>query len=200
MCFSEANLVKDVKCKMKHEKIRKEEEVFIRSVVEDDLDGLYRVAADMEMVNESKYFEKCFAEHKSGRRKILVAGSSGRLIGYVQLNWKPLYSTFRRLGIPEVQDLNVVPEARGQGIGGRLVDVCEEIVRKAGKPEIGISVGLCQRYGAAQRLYVKKLYVPDGAGICYDDVPLRAGDLWSTLWCRPTGADKLLTLKLVKIL
>ncbi len=194
-----ASLVKIVKCKMKHEETCKEE-VFIRSVVEADLDGLYRVAVDMEMMNECKYFEKCFDEQEAGNRKILVAGLSGRLIGYVQLNWKPLYSTFRRLGIPEVQDLNVVPEARGQGIGGRLVDVCEEIVRKAGKPEIGISVGLCQRYGAAQRLYVKKSYIPDGAGICYDDVPLRAGDLWSTLWRRPTSVDKLLTLKLVKVL
>ncbi|MFH1157628.1 MAG: GNAT family N-acetyltransferase [Pseudomonadota bacterium] len=176
------------------------EAVSIRPAVEADLDGLYRIAADMEMVNEPEYFEKCFAEQKAGKRIIFVAGSCGRLIGYVQLNWTPLYPTFKRLNIPEVQDLNVVPDARGQGIGGRLVDACEKIVRKAGKPEIGISVGLCQRYGAAQRLYVKKAYVPDGAGVCYDDVPLRAGELWSTLWRRPTGADNLLTLKLVKVL
>ncbi len=198
MRCSEASPVKAVKCKMEHEETCKEV-VSIRPAVEDDLDGLYRVAADMEMTNEPKYFEKCLAEQKDGKRDIFVAELSGRLIGYVQLNWMPLYPTFRRLDIPEVQDLNVVPEARGQGIGGRLVDVCEEIVRKAGRSEIGISVGLCQRYGAAQRLYVKKEYVPDGAGVCYGDVPLRAGELWSTLWCRPTGADNLLTLKLVKV-
>ena len=199
MRCSEESLVKVVKCEMEYEKICRES-ASIRPAVEDDLDGLYRVAADMEMINESKYFEKCFVEQKVEKRNILVAELSGRLIGYVQLNWTPLYSTFRRLDIPEVQDLNVIPDARGQGIGGRLVDVCEEIVRKAGRPEIGISVGLCQRYGAAQRLYVKKSYIPDGAGICYNDVPLGAGDLWSTLWRRPMSADNLLTLKLVKVL
>ena len=67
-----------------------------------------------------------------------------------------------------------------------LVDACEALAQKHKKTEIGIGVGLSASYGAAQRLYIKKGYLPDGAGVCYDDVPVSAGDL------RPL--DGLLTL------
>ncbi len=63
---------------------------------------------------------------------------------------------------------------------------------------MGISVGLNQSYGPAQRLYVKKGYIPDGAGMCYDDVPVRTADLRSTLWHRANVLDHLLTIKMIK--
>lgn len=170
----------------------------IRPATAADIEGLYRIAEDMGATNEKNYFERCLAEQQEKKREVLVAEQSGRLIGYVLLVWTPLYATFRRLDIPEIQDLNVIPDARGQGVGGKLVDACEALVRTAGKPDVGISVGLSQRFGAAQRLYVKKGYVPDGAGVCYDDVPVR-GDEWRTiLFQHMTSPDKLLTLKLVK--
>jgi GNAT superfamily N-acetyltransferase len=169
----------------------------IRRATDADLAGLYRIAEDMGAVNERNYFERCLAEQEEGKRVLLVAEEGGRLTGYAQLVWKPLYAAFRRLGIPEIQDLNVIPDARQKGLGGRLVEACEELVRAAGKPEVGISVGVCHSYGAAQRLYIKKGYIPDGAGICYDDVPVRSGELWSTIW-RGAALDSLVTLKLVK--
>jgi len=170
----------------------------IRPATAADIEGLYRIAEDMEAKNEPQYFERCLAEQQEKKREILVAEQSGRLIGYVFLVWTPLYATFRRLGIPEIQDLNVIPDARGQGVGGQLVDACEALVRAAGKAEVGISVGLSQRFGAAQRLYVKKGYVPDGAGACYDDVPVR-GEEWRTVFFHHMASpDTLLTLKLVK--
>jgi GNAT superfamily N-acetyltransferase len=171
--------------------------ISIRRATETDLDGLYRIAEDMAPTNEKNYFERCLSEQREKKRVLLVAEKTGRLIGYVQLVWTPLYATFRRLEIPEIQDLNVIPEERGQGLGGQLVDACEALVREAEKSEVGISVGLNQSYGAAQRLYVKRGYVPDGAGLCYDDVPVRAGELRTAL-LRLTSPDSLLTLKLVK--
>lgn len=172
----------------------------IRAVTEDDIPALYRVAEDMEARNERHYFERCLDEQVLGNRLVYAAEEGGRMVGYVQLIWQPLYSTFRRLGIPEIQDLNVIPEMRGRGIGGQLVDVCEDIAREKGKAEIGISVGLNQSFGPAQRLYVKKGYVPDGAGLCYDEIPVRAGELRMTLLHRATSPDDLLTLKMIKLL
>ncbi len=172
--------------------------ISIRPATNPDLDGLYRIAEDMAATNEKNYFERCLSEQAEKKRVVLVAEQTGRLIGYVQLIWVPLYATFRRLDIPEIQDLNVIPDARGQGVGALLVEACEALVREAGKFEVGISVGLCQSYGAAQRLYVKKGYIPDGAGMCCDDVPVRAGELRSTLWHRAASLDSLLTLKLIK--
>lgn len=165
---------------------------FIRQATAADLAGLLRIAADVGAWHEGGYFERCLSEQQTEKRVILVAESGDALMGYAQLVWSPEYPPFKRLGIPEIQDLNVVPLVRRQGLGGRLVAACEELVRMSCKQEIGIAVGLDSSFGAAQRLYVKKGYVPDGAGVCYDDVPSRAGEL------RPV--DGQLTLKFIKTL
>ncbi len=104
--------------------------------------------------------------------------------------WQPVYPLFRRLDMPEIQDICVVPDARRQGIGTGLVHHCENIARSAGKTDIGISVGLHARFGAAQRLYVGLGYIPDGSGIAYDDVSVKAGEI--------NPVDSFLTLKLTK--
>jgi GNAT superfamily N-acetyltransferase len=162
----------------------------IRQAAASDLEGFYRIASDMGATHQAKYFERCLSEQEEGKRTVLVTENSERLTGYVQLIWQPIYHPFRKLEIPEIQDLNVIPPARKHGLGGRLVEACEELVRKSGKTAIGIGVGLHSRYGAAQRLYVRRGYIPDGAGVCYDDSPVRAGDF--------RAIDDLLTLKLVK--
>jgi len=172
----------------------------IHTATDDDIVDLYRIAEDMQAKHEPNYFERCVAEQAEEKRVVLIAAQSGRAIGYVQLVWSPLYTTFRRLGIPEVQDLNVIPENRGRGVGRGLVEACEKIVREAGKPEIGISVGLDQGFGPAQRLYVKMGYIPDGTGVCCDEIPVRKGELRATLLRHPISLDNLLTIKMVKSL
>ena len=161
----------------------------IRAATTVDIAGLYKIAAAMKQQHEENYFERCLAEQAAGNRLVLLAVLEDA-VGYVQLNFKPLYPPFRRFNMPEVQDLNVVPEARRQGIGAALVAFCEDEVKRRGGSDIAISVGLYPRYGAAQRLYVQRGYVPDGAGACYDDVPVTNGEL--------RAMDDLLTLKLIK--
>ncbi|CEG57848.1 hypothetical protein [Legionella fallonii] len=41
-----------------------------------------------------------------------------------------------------------------------------EAVKKQNK--VGIGVGLYDGYGSAQRLYIKRGYIPDGLGVTYD--------------------------------
>lgn len=136
-------------------------------------------------------FPRCMDEQAAGRRAILLAEDAGGApLGYVQLNHAPVYAPFRRLGISEIQDLNVVPAARRQGLGRALVAACEDILRSAGHDSAGISVGLLPSFGAAQRLYAAMGYRPDGAGLCYDDEPVRIGAM--------LPVDDLLTLKLLK--
>lgn len=164
--------------------------MLIRKANDDDLDLLYRIAEDMSIVQEAGYFERCLVEQKNAKRTIFIAEEGDKAVGYAQLVWSPNYLPFKRLDIPEIQDLNIVSAFRQRGFGGLLVDHCEKAARAAGKTDIGISVGLYPRYGAAQRLYIKKGYLPDGAGISYDERPVTAGEM------RPV--DDLLTLKLVK--
>jgi GNAT superfamily N-acetyltransferase len=152
-----------------------------------DIPLLETILYGMGSSKENLYFEKCFSDK---RQIFIIQSQTGHSAGYVQLNWTPSYARFRRFGIPETQDLNILPQFRCQGLGAYLVAHCEALARLKGHQEIGISVGLYGNYGAAQRLYMKRGYIPDGAGIAYDDIPVRAFDL------RPV--DDLLTLKMIK--
>ncbi len=156
----------------------------------EDLARLYNVAKLMHVTHEKGYFEKCLEEKSAGKREILLAEIEGEVVGYIQLIWSPVYQLFKKLGIPEIQDLNVEPSARSQGIGAALVDACEELVIARGCAEIGIGFGVDSSFGAAQRLYIKRGYIPDGNGVCYDEEPIPSNAMRSV--------DKLLTLKLIK--
>jgi len=110
-------------------------------------------------------------------RDVWVAYQGGNPAGYVVLNPTPAYSLFARLEIPELQDLNVLPAARGQGIGAALVTACEDGARARGAKQVGLAVGLTKSYGPAQRLYVRLGYMPDGYGITYDRENVTPGDM-----------------------
>ena len=110
--------------------------------------------------------ERYFAEQEAGERQVWVAEVDGRFAGYVTLNWRPAYPPFRDEGIPEIQDLNVLPELRRRGIGAALLDSAEAAAGER-VATVGIAVGLGGEYGPAQRLYVRRGYVPDGRGIAW---------------------------------
>ncbi len=122
----------------------------------------------LEAINpaeEPGYFEQCFIEQVDGKRETFIAALGGQDVGYGFLNWRPRYPLYKRLKIPEIQDLNVLPEARQRGVGSAIIDFCEKRAREEGYDMIGISVGLHKDYGPAQRLYVKRGYIPDGYGV-----------------------------------
>ncbi len=106
-----------------------------------------------------------------GRVTMFVHGDNGYAL-YVQ---RPRYAPFLRLNIPEIQDVNVHPDHRGQGIATALIAACEKRAREDGHATIGLGVGLDARYGPAQRLYGKLGYLPDGAGLVYDAEPVAFG-------------------------
>lgn len=95
--------------------------------------------------------------------------------GYVLYNTKPRYAPFARLRVPEIQDLNVHPDHRGEGIATALVKACERKALLDGCDMIGLGVGLHSSYGPAQKLYCKLGYHPDGAGLVHDGIPVEYG-------------------------
>lgn len=115
-------------------------------------------------------FENYINETHTGERVIWVAFVEQTFAGYITLKWQSLYPYFTSQNIPEIIDLNVLPQFRNQGIGSDLLDIAEqEAAKKSNK--VGIGVGLYAGedggYGAAQRLYMKRGYVPDGKGVTY---------------------------------
>lgn len=137
--------------------------VKVREAQESDIKTLYKL---YELIGkkDTGYFEECF-NHGS---TILLAALDDEDVGFCILNWKPRYSLYKTLAIPEIQDLNVVPDARRNGAATKLIEQCEALAITEGKNAIGISVGLTRDYGAAQILYIQKGYVPDGYGVTYD--------------------------------
>ena len=103
-------------------------------------------------------------ENLEGKRVTLVAISAAQVVGYTNLVWRSDYEPFLEAGIPEINDMSVITRFQKQGIGTKLIQEAERIVVAKDKKEIGIGFGLTPDYGAAQRLYVKLDYIPDGRG------------------------------------
>lgn len=57
---------------------------------------------------------------------------------------------------------------RERGVGSRLMDAAETIAARYADT-VYLGVGLHSGYGAAQRMYVKRGYIPDGSGVWYKD-------------------------------
>ena len=190
-------------------------DIDIRQASESDIPALYDLYAQIGQKDEG-YFEALFEKDcviliafkkispsscglTTGSRKIerdttiksqYDGKEEGVAVAFGILNFEPKYNLYKKLEIPEIQDLNVIPDAREQGVATALVEAFENLACDQGLESIGISVGLTKDYGPAQRLYVKLGYMPDGGGVTYD----REGITFGT----PYPADDDLCLMMVK--
>ena len=125
-------------------------------------------------------FERYAEEAAAGKRDVLVGRLDGALAGYLTVYWQPSYPAYAAAGIPEIRDFNVLAEFQRCGVGTALMDAAEARVAEAGRRVVGIGVGLYggdgYGYGSAQRMYVKRGYVPDGAGLVIDGVRAEPGN------------------------
>jgi ribosomal protein S18 acetylase RimI-like enzyme len=131
-------------------------------------------AQQTKLQKRKGYFADCCRQQEEGQIVLLVAESDGDYLGHVKVVWDSEVPYFRENGIPEIQDLIVVPAHRRRGIATHLLDEAETIIR--GRTGVaGICFGLYADYGPAQRLYVLRGYVPDGKGIIYKASYVRPG-------------------------
>ena len=138
----------------------------IRLLEESDPPSIAAAFTKMRWNNPEAQYRRYLHEQIAGTRKCFVAVVNRQFAGYVTINWRPAYVGFADLNIPEIQDLNVLTTFRRKGIATRLLDRAEG---EAGRRSdvVGIAVGLHPGYNAAQRLYAKRGYIPDGRGITY---------------------------------
>ncbi|WP_068466649.1 GNAT family N-acetyltransferase [Candidatus Protochlamydia phocaeensis] len=112
-----------------------------------------------------KKWNAYYKEQQSAIRTIGIIEQNSEIVGYGSLLLKSQYPYF--YGIPEIHDVWIYKEYRERGLGSRLINWLEALAKEKGYKEIGIGVGLYADYGAAQRLYVRLGYLPDGHGITY---------------------------------
>ncbi|MCP1430240.1 GNAT superfamily N-acetyltransferase [Microbacterium foliorum] len=149
--------------------------VLIRLCDPDDPAKLHEAFAAVGWDKPVALFERYLHEHAAMSRHLLLAEVDGTVAGYVTLVWKSEYPPFAEEGIPEVSDLNVLPRFRRSGIASGLLDQIEQAAAQRSSV-VGLGVGLYADYGAAQRIYVRRGYIPDGRGVMYENQPVPAGE------------------------
>jgi len=112
------------------------------------------------------------ANHAEPNGASLIAMDGADIIGYVAIVWQSNYAGFRSRGIPLVHQIAVAGPVRRQGVATLLMDAAEQLARDRGIATLGITVGLFDEYGPAQRLYGRRGYIPDGRGACRGQRPL----------------------------
>lgn len=151
-------------------------ELSIEVLTLSEVEGFFALIDALAFSHHRDYYERCFERQKLGELLIILARAENVLCGYTLLNWQPKYPYFKKCGLPEIQDLNVLRQFRRRGVGEALIQYCENLASDRGHEEMGIGVGLDSSFGAAQRLYARLGYIPDGTGVTYDRKQVAAGE------------------------
>ncbi len=139
-------------------------ELLIRHLEQADIPEIAAAFQQLGWNKPASQYTRYFMEQVMELRDVLVAFADGVFAGYLTICWHSTYPPFREAHIPEIVDFNVLPHFRRCGIGAALMDRAESEIARI-SPLAGIGVGLLPDYGAAQRLYVQRGYIPDGRGM-----------------------------------
>ena len=154
---------------------RPNEELSIRPATSGDLSPMVAAFEEADWARPREQLERYLAEQTAGLRVFVAAHAGDDVAGYGTLVWDSDYLPFRGAGIPEIQDLNVLPRFRRSGIASALLDTLETLAF-ARSERVGLGVGLYAAYGPAQRLYGLRGYAPDGRGVTQGNRSLVGGE------------------------
>lgn len=107
-------------------------------------------------------------DQAEGKSISLVAEYKGNVAGYINIYLNSKYGAFANQGYPEIVDFGVLVKYRKNGVGSKLMDVAEKVAAQYSNI-VYLGVGLHEGYGSAQRMYVKRGYIPDGTGVWYGE-------------------------------
>ena len=139
----------------------------IRKMQESDIQELSRGFISQGWPSREEILTRYFKEQESEEREVLVAEVEGALAGYITILSCAKQGPFAEI-YPELSDFNVFEPFQNQGIGNLLLEEAEKQVRLI-SDKVTLGVGLHSGYGPAQRLYIKRGYIPDGTGVWYQN-------------------------------
>ena len=142
----------------------------IRNMIKSDIESLSHGFMNQGWPAREEILASYFWEQASGDIEILVAEIDGAVVGYVTILPSAKHGPFAEV-YPELSDFNVFEPFRNQGIGNQLLEEAEKRVKFVSS-KVTLGVGLHLGYGPAQRLYIRRGYIPDGTGVWYRNQPL----------------------------
>ena len=142
----------------------------IRNMIKSDIKSLSHGFMNQGWPGREEILARYFLEQESGEREVLVAEIDGAVAGYITILPDAKQGPFAGIA-PELSDFNVFESFQNQGIGNLLMEEAENRV-KLFSDKVTLGVGLHSGYGPAQRLYIKRGYIPDGSGVWYRNQPL----------------------------
>ncbi|HCT30054.1 MAG TPA: aminoalkylphosphonic acid N-acetyltransferase [Bacteroidales bacterium] len=129
----------------------------IRNANIDDLNAIYNLVCDLEACEMEKIsFENIFKKNIADPNvHYIVAQIDKRIVGFISLHVQ--YILHHSNPTCELQELNIVPELRGSGIGGLLMVEAEKVARGLNLEEIELTTKIHRE--RAQTFYKKLGYI-----------------------------------------
>jgi ribosomal protein S18 acetylase RimI-like enzyme len=149
----------------------KDEKITIRSMKYKDAQSIYNTLLEQKWHPNLEVYDEYYKDQELKKKYVFVAEYEGNIAGYTTLLTKTTKGPFAKYEYPEIVDLCVFEKHQNKGIANKILDVAENIASEI-NDNVTLSVGMHSGYGAAQRIYVKRGYVPDGSGVWYNDKQL----------------------------
>lgn len=144
------------------------ENLIIRSMLESDIDQIATAHQSQGWFFDRSVFESYLNDQELGTRTVFIAEYLGKVAGYVTLVPEATIGPYKEMKLPEIVNFGVFEVYQKNGIGSKLMDAVE-VEALTFSQAVTLSVGVHSGYGSAQRMYVKRGYIPDGSGVWYND-------------------------------
>ena len=138
----------------------------VRSMTGADVDDFVRAECEQGWHSTPAKLLMRLEHERAGKCITLTAQLGEEAAGYVFVYPDSPWGAFGGRGLPEIVDFAVLEKFRRRGVGSALMDTAERIAARYADT-VYLGVGLHSGYGAAQRMYAKRGYVPDGSGVWY---------------------------------
>ena len=148
----------------------RDDDLVIRSMEEEDGRAFYDGYLAQGWHPDIATYRNRMKDEAEGKCITLTAVYRGQPAGSVYVYMAANEGPFKGKGYPIIVDFNVLQKYQRKGIGSRLMDAAERIAAQYADT-VCLGVGLCGSYGSAQRMYIKRGYIPDGSGVWYHDKP-----------------------------
>lgn len=149
----------------------KDNELIIRSMNSGDIPIILNNFTEQGWHKPKQVLERYFNGQNQNSLHIFIAEYNNDIAGYTVLYPDTDTGPFALQKIPVISDFIVFEKYQRKGIGNKILDIAEKKAAES-NTKVQLSVGLHSGYGAAQRIYIKRGYIPDGSGVWYKNKQL----------------------------